>query len=195
MLWSFQVFLRQAAITPPRVPITADRTAETPTSATVGRDGGHDLIPHRLAGLIRNPQVELSCLLQIEKELGAEGLVQAKGDPQVLQGLGRDIAPPKQRANGVGLDHAKQEEVEYQDEDQGEQRAQHLAQDEPASPLAATLFAGQASYSRSSAVVERFLMAKKMPPITATPTTTPPIINSVLLESSPPPASIGVRRT
>jgi hypothetical protein len=33
--WSFQVFRRQAATTPPIVPITADNTAEIPTRATV----------------------------------------------------------------------------------------------------------------------------------------------------------------
>ena len=35
MLWSFQEFLRHAAMIPPRVPITADSTADTPTRATV----------------------------------------------------------------------------------------------------------------------------------------------------------------
>jgi hypothetical protein len=85
--------------------------------------------------LVGDAQVALHRLPQVVDELGQQWLVQPEGDPEIVDGLLRDVATPEQGGDGIGLHDPKQEEVEDQDENEGDGRPGEFAGDELSSTL------------------------------------------------------------
>ena len=112
---------------PSITPKTADRIAETPTSAIVGPAASLDLVPDGLVRLVRAPEVELGGLLEVVDELPAGRLVEAELARQLGPLRVGQVAPAEQVRHRIRLDDPEQEEVEADDEEQGRERPEDLA--------------------------------------------------------------------
>ena len=105
-----------------------------PAQPARGRNGRHDLVPHRLSALIGNPEIELEGLANIGPKLHPERLIKTKSRTEIGDFGGRNVPAPEERPDRVGLDYPKENEIEHQNEHEGEERTQHLLQDEAGSP-------------------------------------------------------------
>ena len=154
--------------------MTAESTLEVPTNASVAGIFDLDVVPNRLAALIGEAQVELGGLLEIVDELTPQWFVEAELGPELVEPRFGDVATTKEGRNRIGLDDAKEEEVEDEDKSERENRSNDLPQCEPG------------VHSRSSAVacfLLAFITRRRM----AARTTAPPTIRTTGL--IPPPTA------
>ena len=106
---------RVAAITPIQAPIRVASSVPTPDQQQRPRQRGLDLVPHRFAAGLAEPEVEVDGVAHVIGELPEQGLVEPVVGPQPLDLLRGRLRQAGELGRRVAH-HPEQEEVEDEDE-------------------------------------------------------------------------------